>query len=160
MGVVYHLIFFRQINPAAALFGIAFLLQGVLFAVGALKRSPQPDVKVKAADRWVGGALLAYGLALYPLLGWALGRRYPANPTFGLPCPTTLATLGLLLWLRPRPPSWLLVIPLLWVAVGTNAAFTLGMHEDLGLLIAGIAATARLWHRSRHESSIASAAAS
>ena len=33
MGIVYHLVFFTTINKAAYLFGIVFILQGILFLI-------------------------------------------------------------------------------------------------------------------------------
>ena len=149
MGGVYHLGFFRQINPGAVLFGITFLLQALLFAIWGVTHRATEGGTVRSFDAWAGGALLGYALVVYPLLGWALGHRYPSSPTFGLPCPTTIATLGVLMWVRPQPPWWLLTIPLLWAVVGTGAAFSLGIREDLGLLVAGVVAGAWLWFRSR-----------
>jgi Family of unknown function (DUF6064) len=147
MGAAYHLVFFRPINPAAVVFGVAFIGQAALF--GAWGYRARSDVgEVQGAAAWWGTVLLAYALLGYPLLGWALGHRYPANPTFGVPCPTTIATLGLLLWLRKAAPWWLLPIPLLWVVVGTSAAFSFGMWEDLGLLAAG-AVTLAVWRSTR-----------
>jgi hypothetical protein len=113
---------------------------------------------VRGFDAWAGGALLGYALVVYPLLGWALGHRYPASPTFGLPCPTTIATFGVLIWVRPQPRWWLLIVPLLWAVVGTSAAFSLGIREDLGLLVAGVVAGAWLWFRSRRASSVSTEA--
>src|SRR5690606_7702918 len=84
--------------------------------------------------------LVAYALLGYPLLGAALGHRFPAAPTFGLPCPTTLFTVGLLAFLARPYPAYVLAVPLLWSAVGTSAAFGLGMYEDLGLIAAGLLA--------------------
>jgi hypothetical protein len=155
MGGVYHLWFFRRINPAAIAFGTVFLLQALLFAAwGLTLRSPAAG-RLTGARTWVGGALLGYALAVYPLLAWLLGHRYPSSPTFGLPCPTTVATLGLLVWVSSPPPWWLLVVPLLWVLVGSSAAWALGMREDFGLLGAGVAAGAWLWYQSRHKLAIA-----
>jgi hypothetical protein len=79
-----------------------------------------------------------YALIGYPALGWAFGHRYPAAPTFGVPCPTTIFTLGLLLWGLERLPWRVVVVPLLWAGVGTSAAATLGITEDFGLPLAGI----------------------
>lgn len=84
----------------------------------------------------VGALLVAYALLGYPLLGHAAGQHYPAVPTFGLPCPTTIFTFGLLAF-AVRPPSWvLLVIPLAWAVIGTSAAASLRVPEDWGLTIA------------------------
>ena len=149
MGAVYHLGFFYEVNPAAVMFGSAFLVQALLFGLWGSILRPGADRSVRGPQAWVGVFLLGYALVLYPILGWMLGHRYPYSPTFGLPCPTTIATLGLFVWMSPRPPWWLVVIPLLWVAVGSTAAFAVGMKEDLGLLGAGVLATA--WLRSASE---------
>ena len=85
---------------------------------------------------------------MYPLLNVLLGHRYPAMPTFGAPCPTTIATFGLLTWATPRPPWFVWPIPVLWALVGTSAAFALGVREDLGLLAAaGLAVAVQLRRR-------------
>jgi hypothetical protein len=78
----------------------------------------------------------------YPLLGYAAGHRYPATPTFGLPCPTTIFTLGLLLWADRPMPRWLLAVPIAWSALGASAALQLGVPEDLGLVAAGVTSLA------------------
>lgn len=95
-----------------------------------------------ASQRLIGWTLLGYAFVVYPLLNVALGHGYPTMPTFGAPCPTTIATLGLLTWATPRPPWFVWLVPLLWVLVGTSAAFILGIREDLGLLAAAILAVA------------------
>src|SRR5665647_2806931 len=64
-----------------------------------------------------------------------LGHHYPAAPTFGLPCPTTIFTFGVLL-MAARPLPWLvLVAPMVWAAIGAAAAFSLGVTQDIGLLV-------------------------
>jgi hypothetical protein len=77
----------------------------------------------------------------YPLLGYLQGHIYPAAPTFGLPCPTTIFTFGILLWTDKKLPVITLVIPFLWSLIGFSAAFSLGIREDTGLLIAGLLTT-------------------
>ena len=145
MGVVYQLIFFRTINPLASAFGVLFILQAALFgwfgiATTRLSFRPQRD--------WagvVGWVLIAYALVGYPLIGYALGQHYPAMPTFGLSCPTTIFTIGLLLWAARPIPKALLIIPILWSMLGLSAATTLGIREDLGLIVAGAFAVALLF---------------
>jgi uncharacterized protein DUF6064/uncharacterized protein DUF5661 len=153
MGGVYHIGFFRAINPAATAFGVAFLGQAVLLLLWSARPAERQVGAVRGAQAWLGGVVLAYALLAYPLIGWAVGHRYPASATFGLPCPTTIATLGLLIWGRPAAPWWVFPVPLLWGVVGGSAAFSLGMWEDLGLLGAGLATLAWLWRlRTRRES--------
>jgi hypothetical protein len=143
-GMAYHLAFFSAVNPAAPLFAALTLAQAGLFVDAARRGRP---IEFRPGRDWrgpAGAGLLAYALVAYPALGLALGHRYPAAPTFGLPCPTTLFTFGLLLWQRERVPPALVVLPVVWSAIGAWAAVGLGMWEDLGLAAAavlGIAAT-------------------
>ena len=85
--------------------------------------------------------MLLYGLVIYPVLGYFLGHRYPASPTFGAPCPTTIFTFGLLLWATSRVNWFYYMLPLIWSLIGFTAALNLGVREDIGLLVAGIAGT-------------------
>jgi hypothetical protein len=75
-----------------------------------------------------------------------VGHDYPATPTFGLPCPTTIFTIGMLMLMTPSTPRWLYIAPLLWTLVGSTAAFLLGVYQDLGLVVAGLAG---VWAMSR-----------
>ena len=65
--------------------------------------------------------------------------RYPAFPTFGLPCPTTLFTVGLLAFLVKPYPRSVLVVPVFWCFMGSQAAFAFDVQADLGLIVAGAA---------------------
>ncbi|HEY3295314.1 MAG TPA: DUF6064 family protein [bacterium] len=136
MGVVYHWIYFSGINRAAYLFGALFVVQGLLILYSGVFRGQLTFSLRKGCPGIRGSMLMTYSLVVYPILGYFLGHVYPSAPTFGLPCPTTIFSLGLLLWVDPKPPKLLLVIPLLWVLVGSTAAFSMGIWEDLGLLAA------------------------
>jgi hypothetical protein len=140
MAIAYHVAFFATITRAAILFGALFALQGLLFlALGVWKRKLVFRAQADAPGL-LGVLLSLYALAVYPWLGSVSGHWYPALPTFGLPCPTTIFTLALLLWLRPPVPRIVFVIPLLWAAIATTAALQLGVREDLGLSAAGLIA--------------------
>lgn len=136
-GIAYHLAFFRAINPAATVFGALFVLQGALFAWWAF-RAPPTAFRLRR-DVWsqIGLALLIYAL-VYPALGLALGLRYPQMPTFGVPCPTTLLTIGALLIARPVVPRAFGIVPLAWTVVGGSAAFLFGVRADLLLPVSGV----------------------
>jgi hypothetical protein len=148
-GAVYHLAFFSSINPAAKVFGAAFIAQAGLFAWAAARATPLAFQPGWSAAGVTGAVLLAYALVGYPLAGMLGGQSYPAMPTFGLPCPTTIFTLGLLLWARPRASWSLATVPLLWSVLGWTAAFQFGVLEDYGLGIAGLVTFAVLVFRSR-----------
>lgn len=139
MGAVYHLAYFRPINPAAGLFGGVFLLGAAAFAwEGVVRGRLRFDPRIRAQSG-IALALLAYALVVYPLLARLLGHGYPAMPTFGLPCPTTIFTLGMLALLRPPYPGYVLAVPVLWTLVGVQGALLLGVYEDFGLIFAGAA---------------------
>jgi hypothetical protein len=59
-------------------------------------------------------------------------------PTFGLPCPTTIFTIGIFLFAVTPFPRAIFVAPVLWSAVGSLAAISLRVPQDYGLLLAGL----------------------
>jgi hypothetical protein len=139
MAIAYHLAFFAEINPAAMAFAVLFLVEATLIAWYGM-RAPGLEIRSPrhTLSRRVGWLLIVYALVLYPVIGYALGRRYPSTPTFGLPCPTTIFTLGLFAW-SVRPIPWaILVVPIAWAVIGTSAVLQLGVLEDLGLPIAAV----------------------
>ncbi|HTY60237.1 MAG TPA: DUF6064 family protein [Bacteroidota bacterium] len=143
-GAVYHIVFFSTINPAASVFGGLFIIQGMLFLYSGVIKTEISFGFRSTVKGYTGALLLAYGLVIYPVLGYFLGHVYPNSPTFGAPCPSTIFTFGLLLWTTTRIRWYLLVIPCLWALVGSSAALTLGIYEDTGLLISAILGTAVL----------------
>jgi len=138
MAVVYHFQYFAAINPAAWIFGCAFLLGGFAFVWFGVVKEKLVFRPVAGARGVSGVTMVVLALALYPAIGYALGHRYPAAATFGLPCPTTIFTLGVLLFAVRPVPRWALVVPLLWAVVGSVAAFLFGVYEDLALLVSGV----------------------
>jgi hypothetical protein len=138
MGIVYHLIFFSAINKAAYVFGVLFILQGIMFAGCGLIRKKLSFKYSNNIYNYIGIIFLLYALIIYPVLGTLLGHSYPYSPTFGLPCPTTIFTFGILLFADKKFPGHLLNIPLLWSIIGISAALALTIYEDIGLLVAGV----------------------
>lgn len=136
-GLVYHLTFFVEINPAAPVFAALWILQGGIMWWRGLDWPPAAKIPSRFASP-AGKALVAYALLGYPLIGYLAGHRYPDTPTFGTPCPTTIFTLGILLWARIHQPWWMIAIPILWAAVGTTAALQLSVPQDYGLAVAGV----------------------
>ena len=145
VGAVYHGIYFSQINPVARAFAGAFLLQALLFAIPAisgrgLKFGPRSRVRAGA-----GASMILYAMLMYPLIGVAVGERYPAMPLFGLaPCPLLIFTFGLMLWAN-YARWWLWIVPLLWAAIGGSAAFLLSVPQDWALPVSGLVALGIIW---------------
>ncbi len=103
-------------------------------------------VRRRLGFRWVpgpkavtGAVLVVFALAVYPVWSADAGHPYPETATFGLPCPTTIFTIGVLCFAVPPTPRGPLIVPLLWCLVGAQAAFLLGVQPDLGLIAAGLA---------------------
>jgi hypothetical protein len=141
MGVVYHLIFFSSINKAAYVFGTLYIVQsGLFFYTGVIKNKLN---FIYRRDWFVFAGLIfiIYGLIIYPVLGFFLGHVYPQSPTFGLPCPTTIFTFGLLLWSDKKLPIYLLFVPFIWSLLGFFATLNFGVYEDIGLLVTGLIAS-------------------
>jgi hypothetical protein len=150
IGIAYHLIHFTVINKAAYLFAILNVGQGFIFIyAGVLKDkiSFRFTSSVYSAFGWL---FIVYALILYPILGHILGHIYPESPTFGLPCPTTIFTFGILLFTDKRLPKYILVIPFLWSIIGFSAAINLLIYEDFGLAIAGILGVILIYLRDRN----------
>jgi hypothetical protein len=133
-ALAYHAWLFTAINPAAWGFALLFLVQAGLL-LSATHRVRPFFTQVGWTGR-VGTALTAYAF-LYPFLTMAAGHRFPATPTFGVPCPTVILTIGLLLT-TPAPPLRLIIIPVLWAFVGGSAAYLLQVPTDYVLFAAGV----------------------
>lgn len=137
MGIVYHLLFFSSINKAANVFGAFFILQAFVFIFVGVKAKLVFRFKPNAYGI-TGAIFFLYALVAYPVFGYLVGHQYPTAPTFGLPCPTTIFTFGMLLWTEGRVPIYVLILPLIWSLIGFWAAVALMITEDFGLLLAGL----------------------
>ena len=140
VGLVYQIMFFSSINPAAYIFGAAFILQALLMLKSGVIDKKLQYGFIKDLNHYAGFVLIIYALIIYPLLNIYFGHIYPENPTFGLPCPTTIFTFGMFLLTLKRIPLYLLIIPFLWALLGLSAAMQLGIYEDIGLIVSGIIA--------------------
>ena len=150
MGIFYHILHFSVINPAAWVFGIVFILQGLLFLVaGTFLGKLSFRFKLESLPL-LGAFFILYAMVIYPLLGLFFGHVYPAAPMFGVaPCPTTIFTIGVLLWAAKKVPGYLLIIPFLWSLIGMSAAINLRVPQDYGLVAAVVIGTVLILVRNR-----------
>jgi hypothetical protein len=139
MALVYHLVFFARINPAAPIFGVLFLWQAALLLQSARQPVARSGGLGGTLGVRLGKSLVAYALVGYPIISYLTGDHYPNTPTFGAPCPTTIFTLGVLWWYPSRLRWPVMVIPLIWAVIGTAAATELSVVQDYGLTVAGVA---------------------
>jgi hypothetical protein len=140
-GIAYHLLSFAPINPAARIFATVFVVEAALLLHAGLRGSLRfrfvGDLRSRA-----GLALMLWAMIGYPLVGFALGHGFPDGPVFGLtPCPLVIFTFGLFL-LAEKTPRYVVMPPIVWALVGTSAAVTLGIREDLSLMAAAVIWTA------------------
>lgn len=148
MGLVYHIIFFAEINVAAYFFGALFVLQGIAFMLSG-RMGNKIQYKFRKDIYSITGIIFTvYAMIVYPLVGHLLGHTYPQSPVFGVaPCPTTIFTFGILLQAKEKIPFWLLAIPALWSLIGFSAAYQLTIYEDMGLVVAGLLGTGMIIYR-------------
>jgi Family of unknown function (DUF6064) len=143
-AIAYHANLFSRINPTAWLFALLFLIEASLFVwYGVAQRRLRFSAE-DSTPRFFGYALVVYGL-LYPFIALLGDHAYPRVPTFGVPCPTTIVTVGFLMLVRDRIPAALVVVPLLWAAIGGSAAFLFGVRADFVLPAAGLILALRTW---------------
>jgi hypothetical protein len=136
-GLVYHALYFTDINPAAWLFAGVFLLEAYAFVWFGMVRRTLVFEWDRTVRHAVAGALFAYSLA-YPFLVLASGHDVPRAPLFAVPCPTTLFTTALLLTAVRPAPMLVFVIPVMWATIAGTAAIALGVTPDLMLFVAAV----------------------
>ncbi|MEM4704620.1 MAG: DUF6064 family protein [Candidatus Bathyarchaeia archaeon] len=151
-GLVFWIFFFSQVSievfgltiagyPYVS--GVLFLIQAFLFVVfGVIK--PSLSFSLSADMRSVIGMFMViYAMIIYPLVGWATGLVFPKYPVFGIaPCPVTIFTFGLLLTTKKKIPLFLIVVPFIQSVMGIYPVLFLNIYADVGLILAGITATA------------------
>jgi len=144
LGIVFQGLYVTDVDPGlGVIYASAFVLEAALL----LRNAATSDALAFRAWNGYAGMLgwgaLGYSIVVYPILGAVWGHGWPESPLLGMaPCPTTIATFGLLLLARPPVPRHLMWIPLVWALVAPPAAMSRGVYEDLGLLLVGVGATA------------------
>jgi Family of unknown function (DUF6064) len=149
IGIGYHFLHFAAIDFAAPLYGVFFVVQGLLLAWTGMLQG-------RLAFRF-GGDLFGWcglSLALAAAIGWpladGLGHGWPSVRVVGLaPAPTAAFTLGMLLLTAGRTPLHLAVIPLLWTLVAGATAWVLTIPQDLALPVAGVGGFALIFWKNR-----------
>lgn len=132
------LLFFSIINKVAYLFGGLFIIQGVLFLIFGVFHSELSFRFQKDKYGITGIICIVFAMIVYPILGYFFDHIYPYSPTFGLPCPTTIFSFGVLLLNIKKCPVPILIVPLVWSIIGFMAAFQFGILEDTGLIVASL----------------------
>jgi hypothetical protein len=151
LAVVFQAMYATDVDRVLGVaYAVLFLAQGHLLARAGVVAH---ELEFLTSNGWsgvLGWVALGYAVLVYPVLGALLGHGWPESPLLGMaPCPTTIATFGLLLLARPPVPHRLLVVPLVWALLAPPAAMGRGVYEDAGLLLAGVVAVAVIVLRDR-----------
>jgi hypothetical protein len=146
IGLMFWLPFRETFAPAIFL-AVVFAVQGILFALAMFRQQLEFRFN-KDIMSYAGIIAIVYAL-VYPLIGLPLGHRYPQMALSTIfPCPLIVFTFGLLLINRRKTPIYLLIIPFIW-AVSGALWVSLGMLEDIGLVLTGILGTWLILRRDR-----------
>jgi len=135
-----------EIYRPAYVFGAAFIVQAAIF-FACVVRPHLSFAFGRNAYTVVGLLFIAFATVGYPVMGYFIGHRYPQSPPFGLtPCPLSVFTFGLLLLTDSKVPKWILAIPFLY-AIGGILPVSIGVIEDLVMIVAGVVGTAMILYR-------------
>ena len=146
-GIIYHILFFSEINPAAYGFGALFIIQSVLFIhAGILKKNTGYEFS-GGVNGFIGYFVMVFGLVVYPLLGYFILDDAGKVISLGLPCPSVIFTFGLFILSTGRFPKYLLIIPSIWAVIGFTAVMNFGIYQDVSLLLSAIIADVLLLRR-------------
>jgi len=149
-GVIFNGFVFSGLWQGALVVAALFVIQAILLAMtGVLKNRLRFNVTADVAGV-VGGLAILYALVGYPAVGVLMGRGYQELLLVGLAgCPTVTFTLGWLLWSRRPLPKAVLVIPVLYALAMGGTAASLGIVEDIGLVVTAVVAAGLLLLRDR-----------
>jgi hypothetical protein len=139
VGIAFHLDRYSTINWAARYFAALFVFQAVLLVwQGVVRGRLRILVSRDRPDR-MAIALLTVAVILEPVASRLAGRTWPQAELVGVtPDPTAIATLAVLALVTPRSPRSLLIIPVLWCAIGAATLWALGSAEAWMVILAGI----------------------
>ena len=149
-ALIYHMIFFSEINQVAFVFGALFLVEGILILRKTFSKTPvEFGIEGRLSSR-AGYLFILFGLIIYPLVGFCFdGTMLARTISLGLPCPTTIFTLGFLMVTTKPIPIYLLIIPSLWSIVGLSAALNFGIYQDFMMILSAMAANIAVIKRTK-----------
>ncbi len=156
MGLVYHIIFFTEINKLAFVFGGFFILEGILVLINIFSKDKLIfNFSFKIKD-YAAYFFILFGLIIYPIIGYFIQGSFNRTIALGLPYPSTIFTFGFFMMTGNKFPKYLMIIPSIWAMVGLFAAIQFGVYQDVMLPIAGIfAATVLIKQKRNHLCKIA-----
>jgi hypothetical protein len=136
-GIVFCTFYWAPAYGAAYGFAVLLIAQGILFSMNVFTARLSYHLGSNVYSV-IGILFILYAMVGYPVVGYFLGHIYPRALPFGLaPCPTSVFTFGLFMLTDKKVPKSFLVIPLL-LAISAFVPVSIGILEDIGLIIAGL----------------------
>jgi Family of unknown function (DUF6064) len=140
VAVAFHLERYATVNWAARYFAALFVIQGLLLLWQGVVRARLQFELSAQRTAYAAVGLLLVAFALEPVAGVIAGRTWRQVELFGVtPDPTAIATLAFLAMSTPRPNRALVVLPIVWCAIGGATLWALGSPEAWVVLLAGLA---------------------
>ncbi len=132
----YFLKRYQTINWAAEYFAAGFAVEALLLVWIGIVRDRLRFRPRRDLIRLAGLCIFLFALFVHPLIGPLAGRAWLQVELFGVaPDPTVVATLGVLL--AAQRTHWeLMVIPLLWCAIGGATLWTMESLDAVVMLVA------------------------
>lgn len=148
-GIVFCILYWAPVFAPSYGYAALYIIQGVIFFayIFNTKLSFRFEANIYSI---IGTIFIAYSMVGYLLVGYFLDHIYPQSVSIILaPCPTVVFTFGLLLMTDKKVPKYILIIPLFWSLCGIIPVL-MGISEDIGLIIAGVAGTILILVRDRN----------
>ena len=147
-GFIYFLNFFTVIGQAGFVFGILFLLEGIFLLHVTLRHGIKINYSNSMNDK-LAVFFILFGLIIYPLIEVLKGIELARIIILGLPCPTTIFTIGLLMLNNDKSTWYLMIIPTLWSLIGITAAVNFKITQDFMMIVAAVAGYICLWNKNK-----------
>lgn len=128
-GIIFHLVYYAELNWAAPWFGWTFVAQAaMLLAIAAFGRATPSKRPAERTAKLAGASIATGALLFYPLIAVTLGEGLAHSEVFGLhPDPTAIATLGIVLITLRGAVAWLsILLPFAWCLTATLTLIPLG----------------------------------
>lgn len=140
VAIAFHLQCYVTINWAGSYFAALFAIQALLLVWFGVIRARLRFRLSRERAAYLAAGVLVIALVFEPLAGRIAGRSWRQVEMFGLtPDPTAIATLAFLALSIARPHRALIVIPVVWSAIGAATLWALGSPEAWLVMFAGLA---------------------
>jgi len=137
----FHYQRYAQINWVAPWFAAAFAFQAMLLLVLGVLAGRIVFASPTGGKFWIATSVVGISVLAYPLLAPLAGRPWTTVETFGAaPDPTAIATVAAMALIRGRIRWLLLVVPLLWCALGAATLWALGNPQAVVVAAAALVA--------------------